>query len=71
VVGEYGDAIRIKIQAPAVDGKANEALLDFLADCLQLPSGSIELVTGQKSRDKTIAIMGLSVEEARARLLAT
>jgi len=71
VVGEYGDAIKIKIQAPALEGKANEALRDFLAERLQLPAGAIDLVSGQKSRDKTVAITGLSVEEARARLLAT
>ena len=71
VVGEYGDAIKIKIQAPALEGKANEALRDFLAERLQLPAGAIELVSGQKSRDKTVAITGLSVEEARVRLLAT
>ena len=71
VAGEYGEAIKIKIQAPALEGKANEALRDFLAERLQLPAGAIELVSGQKSRDKTVAITGLSVEEARARLLAT
>jgi uncharacterized protein len=71
VAGEYGEAIKIRIQAPALEGKANEALRDFLAERLQLPAGAIELVSGQKSRDKTVAITGLSVEEARAQLLAT
>lgn len=71
VVGEYGEAIKIKVQAPAVEGKANEALRDFLAERLQIPAREIELVAGEKSRYKTVAVMNLSVEEARGRLLAT
>ena len=71
VVGEYGDAIKIKVQAPALEGKANEALRDFLAERLRVAPGSIDLVAGEKSRDKTVAITGLSAEEVRSRLLAT
>jgi uncharacterized protein (TIGR00251 family) len=69
VVGVFGEAIKVKVQAPAVDGKANEALRDFLAERLGIPTRDIELVAGEKSRDKTLAITGLELEEARARLL--
>jgi uncharacterized protein (TIGR00251 family) len=71
VVGEYGEAIKIKVQAPAVEGKANEALRAFLAERLQLAPRSIELVAGEKSRGKTVAISGLTAEEIRERLRAT
>ena len=71
VVGDYGEAIKIKVQAPAVEGKANEALRDFLAERLQVAPRDIELVIGEKSRDKTVAITGLSAEETRSRLFAT
>ena len=71
VAGEYGEALKIKVQAPAVEGKANEALRSFLADRLQVAPRCIELVAGEKSRDKTVAITGLSMEEIRERLLAT
>ena len=71
VVGDYGEAIKIKVQAPAVEGKANEALRDFLAERLQVAPRDIELVIGEKSRDKTVAITGLSAEEIRSRLFAT
>ena len=71
VIGEYGEALKIKIQAPALEGKANDALRAFLCDRLQLPAASVELVAGAKSRDKTVSIMGLSIAEARARLLGT
>ncbi|MEA3208785.1 MAG: uncharacterized protein QOE70_1842 [Chthoniobacter sp.] len=71
VVGRHGDAIKVKIQAPAMDGKANEALLDFLAGKLALPRRALALATGEKSRDKAIAIDGLDLEEACRRLLAS
>jgi uncharacterized protein (TIGR00251 family) len=70
VVGEYGEAIKVKIQAPAVEGKANEALRGFLAERLQIPARDIELVSGEKSRDKVVAILGLELAAIRARLLA-
>jgi len=69
VVGEHGDAIKVKVQAPPVDGKANEALRDFLAEQLQISARSIEIVGGEKSRDKTVAITGLDLATARLRLL--
>lgn len=70
VAGEYGDAIKVKVAAPAVDGKANAALLEYLASCLGVPVRSLELVSGEKSRDKTVTVEGLALAEARARLLA-
>lgn len=69
VVGVYGEAIKVKVQAPAVDGKANEALRDFLSERLGIPARDIEWVAGEKSRDKTLAITGLELEDARMRLL--
>jgi uncharacterized protein (TIGR00251 family) len=69
VVGEHGDAIKIKVQAPALDGKANAALLDFLAEALAIPIRTLELTAGEKSRDKTVAISGLEMTEIRGRLL--
>lgn len=70
VVGVHGDAIRVKVQAPAMDGKANEALLEFLAGKLGVPRRAVALVAGEKSRDKTVAIADLDAEEARRRLNA-
>ena len=69
IVGVYGEAIKVKVQAPPVDGKANEALREFLAGCLHVPARDIEIVGGGKSRDKMIAIAGLEMAEARDRLL--
>ena len=71
VVGAYGGVIKIKLQAPAIEGKANAALRRFLAEKLSIPQRAIVLERGERSRDKVIRIEGLSEEEVRRRLLAT
>jgi uncharacterized protein (TIGR00251 family) len=70
VVGEHGAAIKIKLRAPAVEGKANAALRRFLAEELRISQRQIVLERGEKSREKVIRIEGLSEETARERLLA-
>ena len=65
VVGEHSGAIKVKLRAPAVEGKANAALVAFLADYLRIPAREIVLVRGRRSRDKVIRIQSLSEEEAR------
>ena len=69
MVGEHGGAIKIKLRAPAVEGKANAALITFLAERLKVPARTIILLRGQKSRDKLIRVDGLSEEDMRRRLL--
>jgi uncharacterized protein (TIGR00251 family) len=68
VVGEYGGAIKIKLRAPATEGKANAAVRRFLAEELKIPERSIVFERGHKSREKMIRIDGLSEEEIRAAL---
>ena len=70
VAGQHGDAIRVKLRAPPVDGRANAALLAFLAERLGLRASALHVVTGEKSRLKLVAIAGLSADDARHRLLA-
>jgi uncharacterized protein (TIGR00251 family) len=69
VVGEHGGAIKIKLRAPAVESKANAALINLLAERLKVPARTIVLARGQKSRDKLVRVDGLSEEELRRRLL--
>jgi uncharacterized protein len=71
VVGEHGNAIKVKLRAPAVEGKANAALRRFLAEKLSIPQRAIILERGERSRDKVIHIDGLNEEEVRSRLRAT
>jgi uncharacterized protein (TIGR00251 family) len=68
-VAEHGGMIKIKLPAPAVEGKANSALISFLAGELNISKRAIALKHGQKSRDKVIHIADLSEEDVRRRLL--
>jgi uncharacterized protein (TIGR00251 family) len=69
VAGEHGNVIKIKLRAPAVEGKANAALIRFLAKQLGLPRHAVVLKRGYRSRDKLIQIDGLIEEHVRRRLL--
>ena len=69
VVGMHGAAIKIKLRAPAVEGKANAALVRFLAEQMKLPRRAIVLQRGHNSRDKLIRIDGSSQEDVRRSLL--
>ncbi len=71
VAGEHGGAIKIKLRAPAREGKANAALRTFLAEELKIPQRAIVLEHGQTSRDKVIRIDGMSEEDVRSGLLGT
>src|SRR5262245_34129642 len=66
--GGHGGAIKIKLRAPAAEGKANAALIRFLAEQLKLPRHSIALERGHKSRHKLIRIDGLTAEDVRMRM---
>jgi uncharacterized protein len=70
-VGEHGGAIKIKLRAPALEGKANAGLRTFLAKELQISERQIVLQRGHRSRDKIIRIDGLTNEEVQCRLLRT
>lgn len=56
--GLHGDALKIRLAAPPVDGKANEALVRFLADVLDLPKSAVMLKSGQTSRRKVLEVTG-------------
>lgn len=71
IAGEHGDAIKIKLRAPAIEGKANAALIAFLSDRLRIPTQQVALLKGHKSRDKVIRIDGVTQDQLRERLLRT
>ncbi|WP_312856372.1 DUF167 domain-containing protein [Nocardioides pelophilus] len=56
VAGEYGEQLRIRLQAPPVDGRANAALVGFVADQLGLPRAAVSVVRGESSRSKVLRI---------------
>ncbi len=68
VVGWLGDALKVKVHAPALEGRANEELCEFLADALGLPRRAVTVLRGDKSRQKLVRLEGLTLAEARTRL---
>jgi len=68
ITGTIGDALKVSLTAPPVDGKANVACMDFFAKLLNVPRSSVTIAAGQSSRNKVIRVAGLSAEELRARL---
>ena len=68
VVGWLGDALKVKVRAPALDGRANDALRGVLAGRLGLPVRAVAVVRGALSRSKLVEIRGLAPAEVRARL---
>ena len=68
ITGWLGDALKVKVHAPALEGRANGELCDFLAAQLSLPRRAVTLVQGNKSRQKLLRISGLTLAEVRTRL---
>lgn len=68
VEGVEGEALKVRVTAPPVEGAANEALIAYLAEVLGVPKRDIALVHGARSRVKVLAINGLAVETVKARL---
>ncbi len=63
-----GNELKIKVTAPPVDGAANAALIRFLAETLRCPRSAVQIVRGETSHHKTVAVAGMSAAEALARL---
>ena len=74
ILGSYGEsaqaALKIALQAPPVDGRANEALVEFMAATLHRPKSSVQLLSGKTSRSKLLLLNGISMSKAEACLSA-
>jgi uncharacterized protein (TIGR00251 family) len=68
VAGPHGEALKIRLAAPPVDGKANAALLAFVAAKVGVGRTAVELVSGQTARAKRVRVAGLAPEAVRAAL---
>ena len=68
VVGRHGDALKVRVAAPPVEGRANEAARSLLAEALGVPESDVELTSGQSSRTKRFRLAGLDAEEAEKRI---
>jgi uncharacterized protein (TIGR00251 family) len=68
ITGELGDSLKLSLTAPPVEGRANEACINFLANLLKVPRSSVTIASGQNSRRKVIRVSGLSADEVQKRL---
>ena len=68
IIGELGGALKVALTAPPVDGRANDACVEFLAETLDVHRNCITLVSGQSSRNKVVRVKGLSAQELRDRV---
>jgi len=68
ITGELGDALKLALTAPPVEGKANQACIEFFANLLKVPRSSVTIAAGQSSRNKIIRVTGLSATEIEKRL---
>lgn len=70
ITGELGDALKVALTAPPVEGKANEACIEFFANLLKVPRSSVSIAAGQNSRNKVVRVAGLSAQQVRERLFS-
>ena len=68
VAGEIDGALKVRLQAPAVEGRANEALIEFLAQLLKTPKSAVRILSGDRSRTKRIEIRGVTGQQIQALL---
>jgi uncharacterized protein (TIGR00251 family) len=71
IEGEYAGALKIRLTAPPVDDRANEALVRLLAERLNVPLAAVRIVAGEKSRRKRLVVAGVKREQVLALLTAT
>lgn len=70
IAGEVGDALKISLTAPPVEGRANDACIRFLAELLQVPRSSVTIAAGDTSRNKVIRVHGLTAAQVEEKLRA-
>ncbi|MBZ5505738.1 MAG: DUF167 domain-containing protein [Acidobacteriia bacterium] len=68
ITGVIGDALKLALTAPPVEGKANQAVIEFFADLFAIPRSSVTIASGETSRNKVVRIAGVSKAQAEQRL---
>ncbi|MDN3515024.1 MAG: DUF167 domain-containing protein [Candidatus Brocadia sp.] len=69
IIGEYGGRLKLAVTAAPEKGKANKAVIELLADVLNIKESSLSILSGESSRDKKIMIEGLTHEDVRSLLI--
>jgi uncharacterized protein (TIGR00251 family) len=70
ITGELGDTLKISLTTPPVEGRANQACIEFFAKLLKLPRSSVTIASGQTTRNKVIRVAGVTEQYVRDRLFA-
>jgi uncharacterized protein (TIGR00251 family) len=68
VAGEMNGALKVRLQAPAVENRANEALCEYLAELLKTPKSAVRILSGDRSRTKRLEIRGITKQQLLALL---
>jgi uncharacterized protein len=68
IAGEFGDTLKLSLTSPPVDGRANQACIEFFAKLLMVPRSSVTIASGQTSHHTVIRVKGLSVGDLRRKL---
>ena len=66
IAGVHGEALKVRLTAPPVDGAANEALVEFLAGTFEIPKRAVTIVSGSSSRLKVVELTGITVDRVRS-----
>ena len=69
IAGEMGGALKVRLRAPAVEDRANEALVEFLAELLKTPRSAVRILSGERSRTKRMEIRGVTRQQILALLV--
>jgi uncharacterized protein (TIGR00251 family) len=69
IAGEMAGTLKIRLQAPALEDRANEALVEFLARLLKTPKSAVRILSGERSRTKRIAIQGVTKQQVLGLLI--
>jgi hypothetical protein len=70
ITGTIGNALKLALTAPPVEGKANQAVIEFFAEFFEIPRSSVSIASGETSRNKLIRVNGVSAQHVRERLAA-
>ena len=68
ITGELGDAVKLSLTTPPIEGRANQACIDFFAKLLKVPRSSVSIASGQSGRNKVIRVAGVNREYVTERL---
>jgi uncharacterized protein len=68
ITGTHGEALKLALTAPPIEGRANDAVIEFFAELLRLPRSSITIAAGQTSRNKVVRISGITARVLEEKL---